>query len=117
MHRVTIEAFRVPRGFADHDPQRPGEGCDEGEMTGSLDQEVFRLRRQSLRDAFSVVPHDGQVITLRTVDTDRNGDSCERILGERGRIWRHQHDGADTRITDVWNNTGSPRRFPSGGTT
>ena len=86
-------------------------------MTSSFDQDVLRLRRQRLREALGVIPHDGQVIALRTVYTNRNGDPRERVIGEGGRIWRHEHNGAHTRITDVRNLADLPGGFPGGSTT
>src|SRR5205823_12960672 len=117
VHCIAIKVFRIPRGLTDHKPQCPREAGDEGEMTSPFDQEVLRPRRQRLREAIGVIPHEGQVIALCAVCTDWNGDPSERLVVEGDRIWRHEHDGTHTRIADVRNIADPARGFPSGGTT
>ena len=117
MHRIAIEAFRVLRGLPGHEFQYPREARDEREMPGPFDENVFRLRRQRLREALGVIPHEGQVVALRAVHPDRNGHLCERVVGEGGGIRRHEHDGAHTRITDIRNIADLPGGFPRRRTT
>ena len=81
-------------------------------MPGPLDENVFRPRRQRLREALGVIPHESQVVALRAVHPDRNGHLCERVVGEGGGIRRHEHDGAHTRITDIRNIADLPGGLP-----
>src|SRR3989442_334123 len=62
VHRIAIEASRVLRGLPGHEFQYLRETRDEREMPGPFDENVFRLRRQRLREALGVIPHEGQVI-------------------------------------------------------
>ena len=100
VHRIAIEAFRVLRGLPGHEFQYPWETRDKRKCPARL-TDVFRLRRQRLREALGVIPHEGQVIALRAYTRTANGHLCERVVGEGGGIRRHEHDGAHTRITDI----------------
>ena len=73
MHRIAIEPFRVLRGLPGHEFQYPREARDEREMPGPLNENLFRLRRQRLREALGVIPHKSQVVALRAVHPDRDG--------------------------------------------
>src|SRR4029450_10978247 len=76
VHRVAIEAFRVLRGLPGHEFQYPRETRDEREMPGPFDENVFRLRRQRLREALGMIPHEGQVRAVTAVTPDPHSTPC-----------------------------------------
>src|SRR5262245_5896537 len=116
MERVAIEAIRVSRGLAGNDLQRRGKAGYEGEVPGTLDHNAFRLRQRP-RQAFGMIPHARQVIVLRSIDKHGNRDLRQRLVGERRRVRRHEHNGSYPRIAEIGDVADLAGSLPGGSTT
>ena len=86
----------VLRGLPGHEFQYPRETRDEREMPGPFDENVFRLRRQRLREALGVIPHEGQVIS--SAPYTRTGTAtCASASSVKGAVFGAMSTMARTR--------------------
>jgi hypothetical protein len=96
VHRIAIEAFRVLRGLPGHEFQYPWETRDEREMPGPFDENVFRRRRQRLREALGVIPHE--VRSSRSAPYTRTGTAtCASASSVKGAVFGAMSTMARTR--------------------
>jgi len=116
VERVAIEAVRVSRSLTGKDLQRRRKAGYEREVPGPPDHNAFRVRHRP-RQAFGMIPHQRQVIVLRSIDKHGNRDLRQRIVGEGSRVRRHDHNGPYPRIAEIGDVADLARGRPSGGTT